>query len=71
MIEESADFSKSILWFSSLISKKETLPGCYAALKKAGATEVRTINMAQGQKTSRILVWTYMDEKVGSGIELS
>lgn len=71
MIEESADFSKSILWFSSLISKKETLPGCYAALKKAGATEVRTINMAQGQKTSRILVWTYMDQKVGSGIDLS
>ncbi|MVN23063.1 23S rRNA (adenine(1618)-N(6))-methyltransferase RlmF [Mucilaginibacter arboris] len=62
MIEESAAFAKSCFWFTSLISKKETLPGCYRALEKFKAGEVRTINMAQGQKTSRILAWTFLDQ---------
>lgn len=60
MIEESILFSASVLWFSSLVSKKENLPACYHALEKAGASEVRTIPMAQGQKVSRILAWTFM-----------
>ena len=62
MIDESVRFAKSCLWFTSLISKKETLPGCYKALKKVNATEVRTITMAQGQKISRVLAWTFMDK---------
>ncbi|NEU09665.1 23S rRNA (adenine(1618)-N(6))-methyltransferase RlmF [Flavihumibacter sp. R14] len=59
MIRESADFAGSIKWFSSLISKKTTLPGALYALKKVKASDVRTINMAQGQKVSRILAWTF------------
>lgn len=62
MIKESAAFSKSCIWFTSLISKKTTLPAAYYALKKAGASEVRTIDMAQGQKVSRVLAWTYAVE---------
>jgi 23S rRNA (adenine1618-N6)-methyltransferase len=62
MIEESFLFSKSCLWFTSLISKKETLSGCYHLLKTNKALEVRTIDMAQGQKVSRILAWTFMDK---------
>lgn len=62
MIEESAGFAKSCLWFTSLISKKETLPPCYHALKKVKAVEVRTINMSQGQKISRVLAWTFMEQ---------
>jgi 23S rRNA (adenine1618-N6)-methyltransferase len=60
MIEESAAFAKSCFWFTSLISKKETLAACYHALKKVKAVEFRTINMAQGQKKSRVLAWTFM-----------
>jgi 23S rRNA (adenine1618-N6)-methyltransferase len=59
MIRESKAFAESVSWFTSLISKKETLPVCYEELKKAGATEVRTIPMSQGQKVSRILAWTF------------
>jgi 23S rRNA (adenine1618-N6)-methyltransferase len=59
MIRESVSFAENVKWFSSLISKKETLPGCYHELKKMNATEVRTIEMSQGQKISRILVWTF------------
>jgi len=62
MIQESQKFAASVLWFTSLISKKESLPGCYDALKQASAAQVQTINMAQGQKISRILAWSFMDE---------
>lgn len=61
MIEESLAFAKTCTWFSSLISKKTTLPGAYLALKKAGAVEVKTIDMAQGQKVSRALAWTFQE----------
>lgn len=61
MIEESTQFAKSCLWFTSLISKQETLSGCYRTLKKMKALEVKTIHMAQGQKRSRILAWTFID----------
>ena len=59
MIRESLAFAGSVKWFSSLISKKTTLAGAYAALRQVKAKEVRTIDMAQGQKVSRILAWTF------------
>ena len=61
MIEESGQFAKSVQWFTSLVSKKETLAVCYRALERVGAKEVRTIEMKQGQKVSRILAWTYVE----------
>lgn len=62
LIEESAGFAKSCFWFTSLISKKETLAACYKALEKVKAVEVKTIAMAQGQKVSRLLAWTFLDQ---------
>ena len=59
MIEESQQYAKNCGWFTSLISKKETLTGCYRALDRAGATQVKTISMSQGQKVSRLLAWTF------------
>ena len=59
MIRESYEFAASCQWFSSLISKKATLPGAYLRLKQVNAAEVRTINMSQGQKVSRILAWRF------------
>lgn len=60
MIEESANTSKNCLWFTSLISKKETLNSCYKILEKVKAFDIKTINMAQGQKSSRILAWSFL-----------
>jgi 23S rRNA (adenine1618-N6)-methyltransferase len=62
MISESAQIKQSVLWFSSLISKKETLAGCYKSLDYFGAKEIKTIPMSQGQKISRILAWTFQDK---------
>ncbi|MHB1371874.1 MAG: RlmF-related methyltransferase, partial [Pseudomonadaceae bacterium] len=32
-----------------------------ARLRRLGAREVRTLDMAQGQKRSRFLAWTFLD----------
>jgi 23S rRNA (adenine1618-N6)-methyltransferase len=61
MIEESAGISERCFWFSSLVSKSESLRGIYKALKKAGAVDVRTVDMAQGQKTSRFVAWSFLN----------
>ena len=60
LIKESAEVGRQVLWFSSLISKVGNLPGVYSALKKAGALDVRTLEMAQGQKQSRFVAWTFL-----------
>lgn len=60
MIKESLEFSKNSLWFTTLVSKKENLPFIYKALKDVKVVEVKTIEMAQGQKTSRIVAWTFL-----------
>lgn len=60
MIFESRRFSKSCFWFSTLISKQSNLKSVYAALQKVGAIEVKTIPMSQGNKTSRLVCWTFL-----------
>lgn len=60
MISESVDFSQKVLWFSSLISNKDNLRPLKKKLEKIGATEIKVVNMAQGQKVSRFLAWTFL-----------
>ncbi|MFI5148359.1 MAG: 23S rRNA (adenine(1618)-N(6))-methyltransferase RlmF [Bacteroidia bacterium] len=62
MIEQSKDVPESSYWFSTLVSKSESLRGIYRALKKAGAVDVKTIDMAQGQKTSRFVAWSFLSK---------
>lgn len=63
MIHESALFSTQVLWFTCLVSKKDNLNKLTNLLKKVKAAEVKTIDMAQGQKISRILAWTFIPQK--------
>lgn len=63
MIKESAEFAEQSLWFSCLISKKENLPQVNTALKKVKAKKVKTIEMHQGQKITRVVAWSFFDEK--------
>lgn len=60
MAAQSKTFEKQVLWFTSLVSKKENLRILYNALQKEGVKDVQTINMSQGQKVSRIMAWTYL-----------
>jgi 23S rRNA (adenine1618-N6)-methyltransferase len=59
MIEQSMDFADQCLWFTSLVSKKDNLQPLSRLLKKAGVAEFKVVEMAQGQKTSRFIAWTY------------
>jgi 23S rRNA (adenine1618-N6)-methyltransferase len=60
MIYESVKYPLNCMWFTILVSKKEHLSTIYKTLSKVNAVEIKTINMAQGQKTSRFVAWTFM-----------
>jgi 23S rRNA (adenine1618-N6)-methyltransferase len=62
MIYESVKYPMQCLWFTSLVSKKENLKNIYKLLNKVGAADIKTIDMAQGQKISRIVAWTFLSE---------
>ena len=63
IITESAQFAAQCFWFTTLVSSASNLPSFYKTLKKVSALQVKTINMAQGNKKSRILAWTFLNEK--------
>jgi len=63
MVADSAGHAGHCLWYTTLVSKSASLPGVYRALKRAGALDIRTIDMAQGQKKSRIVAWTFLDRR--------
>jgi len=60
MIKESAQFATQCVWFTTLVSKATNLPHFYRTLKKANVRQVKTIEMAQGQKQSRVVAWTWL-----------
>lgn len=63
MIFESAKYPMHCLWYTTLVSKQSHLNSLYKTLNKVNAANITTIDMAQGQKTSRILAWTFLTEK--------
>jgi 23S rRNA (adenine1618-N6)-methyltransferase len=60
MIIESVDFQNSIDWFTSLVSKSENLKSLLQTLNQHKVKTVKTIEMKQGQKISRILAWSFI-----------
>ena len=62
MIEQSAHFADQVLWFTSLVSKKETLAFLKAKLNTVPIAQYKVIDMAQGQKVSRFIAWTYFNK---------
>ena len=59
MILESVVFASQVGWFTSLVSKSANLSFIYRALEQHAPLQVRTIEMAQGQKVSRFVAWTF------------
>jgi 23S rRNA (adenine1618-N6)-methyltransferase len=62
MIYESVKYPLQCLWFTTLVSKKDSLTSIYRILNKVHVADFKTIDMAQGQKTSRIVAWTFLTE---------
>lgn len=63
MIFESARFAGSVYWFSTLVSKQSNLKGIYKTLDTVKATQVKTINMGTGNKSTRIVAWTFLSKE--------
>ena len=59
MIEESAEHPDACCWFTSLVSKSANLAVVHRSLRQAEAKDIRTIEMAQGQKRSRLVAWRF------------
>jgi 23S rRNA (adenine1618-N6)-methyltransferase len=63
MIFESAKYPMQCLWFTTLVSKSDNLKSIYKTLAKVHPAAIKTINMAQGQKTSRFVAWSFLSEE--------
>jgi 23S rRNA (adenine1618-N6)-methyltransferase len=67
MILESSKFKNQVFWFSTLVSKSENLKAIAEMLKSVAVTMQKTIPMAQGNKQSRFVAWTFLNEKQQKG----
>lgn len=59
MIKESKDYAAQVLWFTTLVSKSAHIRLLQRVLKQVGAVDVQVCSMAQGQKQSRFLAWSF------------
>lgn len=62
MAKESAAKGTQCLWFTSLVSREKHIPILQKILKKTGASQVKVIPMGQGNKVSRIIAWSYLNQ---------
>jgi len=63
MIFESKKFGQNVFWFTTLVSKYSNLRAIHKILRAAHAVKVETIEMGQGNKSSRIVAWTFLRAK--------
>lgn len=59
MILESKDFAQQCKWFSSLVSKQSNLKPLIKILNSVMPSDIKKITIKTGNKTSRILAWTF------------
>jgi 23S rRNA (adenine1618-N6)-methyltransferase len=59
MIKESVEFSEQCQWFTTLVSKEANLPILTKTLNNYKTVQTKILNMKQGQKRSRLLVWSF------------
>lgn len=57
---ESVRFGTRCLWFTTLLSKESNLPLVCAMLEELGVSRLEVIEMAQGQKKSRVVAWSFL-----------
>jgi 23S rRNA (adenine1618-N6)-methyltransferase len=59
MMLQSKEFSNQCEWFTAIVSKKDHLAQLEQTLFNIKATKTKIIQMGQGQKTSRIIAWSF------------
>lgn len=63
MISESVAYQNQCLWFTSMVSKSESISYLADKIDSVSAYEAKIIEMSQGNKISRIIAWTFLDKK--------
>lgn len=63
LADESRGVAQQVCWFSTLVSKAGNVQPLQARLKRLGAQQVRVCEMSQGQKRSRFVAWSYLDNE--------
>jgi len=62
MANESVEYSGQVNWFTSLVSKGSNIPPLKKLLSRLGAQKIDVVKMNQGQKSSRVLVWSFLTD---------
>jgi 23S rRNA (adenine1618-N6)-methyltransferase len=62
MIYESEKYASQVLWFTTLVSKQSILKKVNNTLNKVNAARVEIIDMVQGNKSTRMVAWTFLSE---------
>ena len=63
MASESASYGSQVGWFTCLISNSEHVKTLKRYVRKANPTELRVVEMEQGNKKSRFIAWTFKTPK--------
>ncbi len=67
MIKQSKQYAHQVLWFTSLVSKSANLSPLKKQLRQAQVYDIKVVEMAQGQKVSRFIAWTYLTKPQQDG----
>ena len=59
---ESSLFKNKCFWYTTLVANKDNIKSMYASLDKLGAKIIKTLPINIGQKKSRVVAWTFLNE---------
>jgi 23S rRNA (adenine1618-N6)-methyltransferase len=62
IINESKLYAKNCYWFSTLVSKQSNLKKTYKLIDRTGAYFVNTIPVGAGNKSRRLVAWTFQSK---------
>lgn len=63
MVLESQSFARNCYWFTTLVSKESNVKGLLKVLEKLPVTEIKKINLETGNKSARILAWSFLSKE--------
>ena len=63
MIIQSKNYSEQCFWFTTLVSKKSNLRAIHKLLRQYKAAKVETIELGHGNKSSRVVAWTFLNKE--------
>lgn len=63
MIKESKKFAKNCYLFSTLVSKQSNLNEINKTIELLGANQLKTIPLGLGNKSTRIVAWTFLSKE--------